>query len=204
MRTIDTPDSDLLNIGDCGLAIGIGLFSSSEPGLFTNYPLQWQEQYFELDGLSCDPVLVTGMRYPGWNSWDNRAPNDAFSEAAYAHGLTGGIVFSQNIGGNRMIAGLSLRKQLSETSKNRAISLLREYHYQDLALKAHSLSKPQKELVFLFANGLRAKQVAAHFGTSEAAIKQRKLAIQKSIGVSSFLVVINICSYAGLTIHPIK
>ena len=204
MHTILAPNSDLLDIADCGLAIGIGSFSSGELGLFTNYPTEWQKQYFELDGLSYDPVPAIGMRKLGLSEWDNSKPNNHFTEAAYAHGLTGGIVFSQKIGGNHMIAGLSVKKSLSTISQKHAISLLREYHYQHLAKKTNSLSIEQKELVFLFANGLRAKQIAAHFGVSEATIKQRKLAVQNLLGVTNFLVAINICAYAGLTIHPIN
>ena len=77
-------------------------------------------------------------------------------------------------------------------------------HTDHLLQRTETLSDTQVDLVALFANGFRAKQVADYFQISEEAVKQRKVIIQKHLGVNNFLVVVNLCAMAGLTLPRIS
>jgi DNA-binding NarL/FixJ family response regulator len=128
----------------------------------------------------------------------------AFQAAACDLGLNKGTIVAHEIDGHRCLLGLAHSSPISLSAESAAEHAVRKLHFRHLCARAQTLSSTQKELVYLFANGYKAKQVAAHFEISEDAIKQRKQIIQRVIGVNSFISTVNICSSAGITIHPIS
>lgn len=205
MKFFSTAPGELCDMARNGMAIGIGHFSTGDIDVFTNYTQEWQNAYNTNGWITKDPVVATGLHRTGCYDWPAMEPDsNAFTAAAFDSGLRTGIVISQEIAGNRCIAGLCNDTPLSDAARNSAARAVRELHLDYLASRAVTLSQAQKDLVYLFANGFRAKQAADLFEISEDAIKQRKLSIQKHFGVNSFMVVINICARAGLTFHPIS
>lgn len=197
--------SDLLSIASNGLAIGLGDFRTGNIDIQSTYDPRWQQEYHANDWLQIDPVVTHGVQQLGTYAWPTIPACDSeFGQAAHDFGITRGWIVSQCIGGNQCIAGLSIQKPLTVTAIKQAEHLVREMHLDYLTQKAHSLSDSQKDLVYLFANGYRAKNAAEVFGISEEAVKQRKVIIQKHLGVNSFMVVVNICARAGLNFHPIS
>lgn len=203
MQLLKHTPHDLHNISDHGFAIGVGSFRTGQIDLACTYRPDWQEEYFKNGWMKIDPVVKQGALQRGLSEWpdQSRQPSPVL-DAARDFGLTGGLVLSNEIAGNICIGGISTPRQLSETTKIHALAKLREMHYAALAANAMLLSPEHKNLVYLFANGYRAKQVAHILDIAEDTIKQRKTAIRKAIGVENFLSAVNICSYAGITIHP--
>lgn len=203
MELLNSIPQDLHDIAHCGLAIGMGAFRTGEIDLACTYRPDWQNEYFQNGWMHIDPVVNQGLVQHGVSDWpmlqDQTSP---VLTAAHDFGLTGGLVISSEVAGNLCIGGISTPKQLSEATRSHALAKLREAHYSALGNKALLLTPEQKNLVYLFANGYRAKQVAHILDVAEETIKQRKTAIRKAIGVENFLTAVNICSYAGLTIHP--
>ncbi len=193
---------DLGNLAACGMAVGVGDFQSGNIDLFSNYPEEWQSLYFSKGLMKQDPIVHAGLTQLGCNAWPAlNQRNQVFMGAAHDHGLRDGIVVSNLIGGSRCIAGIATSSEANATERQTALAALRGLHLDYLTERATSLSTSQKELVYMFANGLRGKEIAALYGVSEQAIKQRKLHIQKHIGVNNFLVVVNVCARAGITFH---
>lgn len=205
MRLISKVPDDLGSIANNGLAIGVGQFSTGNVDVFTNYPTEWQSAYDANGWISDDPVVRAGATTTGCFDWPELDPRTSdFASAAMDSGLHSGLLVANEIGGNRCIAGLACDKPLSAAARAHAETVVRNFHLETLTERASNLRPAQKELVYLFANGFRAKEVANLFDISEDTIKQRKQLIQRQIGVNNFLVVVNICARAGITFHPIN
>ncbi|MCG7520868.1 autoinducer binding domain-containing protein [Ruegeria sp. Ofav3-42] len=198
------PDK-LLDVASRGMAIGAGDFLGGNLDVFSSYAPEWQAEYFSNNWMAVDPVISTGIRNTGLLDWPELNPRkNSFTGAAHDFGLTQGVVVSQDIGGNRCIAGIACDEPLSDAKRKMIEREVRTLHLDSLALRAEQFSDAQKDLIYLFANGYRGKNVAEIFEVSEDAIKQRKLHIQRHLGVNSFMVVVNICARAGITFHPIS
>jgi DNA-binding CsgD family transcriptional regulator len=202
---IQSTNQTIGDIAANGFAIGYGNFACGDITAQSSYPEEWQGLYLENNWLFDDPVVRTGLTTPGLSSWSRQDFDDpAFRDAASDFNLTTGTVISHEVDGHRCILGIAHTGQLTEAAEDAAQNALRELHHTHLRNRALQLSTTQRELVYLFANGHKAKRVAAHFGVSEDAIKQRKQIIQRVVGVNSFISAVSICATAGLTIHPIS
>lgn len=188
---------DLISIPHRGIAVGIGSFEDGCFSLECTYPDEWQKLYFQLNGLSRDPVVRVGLQSAGLFRWFNEAPNNLFLEAAFDFGMQQGFGFSDDIGGSRLLAGLPTIQGLTSAEMKMFPKLLREHHVQTLCQRASGLSPEQKTLVHLSALGYRAKNIAYELSISEDAVKQRKRRIENHIGVNSFNTVIAVCTRAG-------
>lgn len=205
MRIVDTSSNMLGEIASDGFAIGLGHFPTGDVTVHTNYHPDWQQLYFNKGWIQSDPVVITGLRSTGICDWvDPSKTQSVVMQAAADHGMRRGVTVATEIGGNRCIVGLAHFKILSDAARAAAQATVRDIHLKHLTGLAQSLSEGQKELVALFAAGLRAKQVADYFSISEEAIKQRKATIQRYLGVNNFLVVVNLCAMAGLTVPRIR
>lgn len=196
-------DQDIENVAHNGLAVGIGNFSTGQIDTHITYRKDWQDLYFQQNWMHRDPVVVaglTGTRTRRWSEIDLSA-SPVFS-AAREFDLRNGYVISQDIGGSRLIAGLSTKEHASSASIEFAERALREFHMKHLITKAQNLSFVQRHMVYMFANGAMAKQVAVEHSVSVNAIKQRKERVKDALGVNSFTAVVNVCALAGITLHP--
>lgn len=193
------------DIATTGLAIGVGDFASGNVDIISTYRQDWQEAYFSNDWMAADPVVETGLRQVGVSPWPSiGATNSRVMKAAADFGIHSGLVLATEIAGSRCVAGLSTPGNVSLAAREEAIRALREMHLRNLTARAEGLSNSQKDLVYLFANGYLGKQVSEIMQISIDTVKQRKLAIQRQLGVNSFMAVVNVCACAGLTIHPIN
>ncbi|WP_057465647.1 autoinducer binding domain-containing protein [Pseudovibrio sp. POLY-S9] len=197
-------DEHFLDICNDGFAIGVGCFKSNNIDLLTTYSADWQNQYFDLGGLTKDPVVAFGTQYTGLHHWTNDAPSNDFLAAARDHNLHHGLAFSTVIAGNRLIAGISRQVVFTDAEKAVIQTLLREYHLNKLCQRMLHLSPTQKILVQLTAQGFRAKEIAFHFNVSEATIKQRKSKIQDIIGINNFTCITSLAARAGFAFNPIN
>ena len=201
----DTIPETISDIATTGLAIGIGDFKSGQVDIASTYRPDWQETYFANEWMMRDPVVMTGLTHLGVSEWPSLDQTDSrVLKAASDFGIRSGLVLATEISGNRCVAGLSTSQPVSAAARQEAIRALREMHFETLMARAHALTLAQKDLVFLFANGHLAKEVAEIMQISVHTVKQRKLFIQRHIGVNSFMAVVNVCACAGLTIHPIN
>ncbi|OKL45031.1 hypothetical protein A3843_05450 [Pseudovibrio exalbescens] len=180
-----------------GYAIGKGRFTMGEVDLETTYSAEWQSEYFAMNGLKYDPVVIFGLNNTGLIEWQITNPNNSFLSAAYARDIKAGIAFSSCIGGNRLIAGVARTKPFSQAEKQKVHQLLTGYHLEELCNRTLALQPLQKELIQLASSGHKAKEIAHHFRVSEDAIKQRKKAIQRHIGVDNFATVVALAARAG-------
>lgn len=200
MNFVDGASDILSDIAANGFAAGMGNFLSGDIEVHTNYRNDWQALYQKHRMVERDPVVLIGIRHSGVTDWPQPADTDnEVIRRAADFGIRNGITVANSIGGNRLIVGLSADRPLSKSARDAAFETIQETHISQLIIRAEALSEAQKDLVALFANGFRAKQVAEFFEVSEEAIKQRKGVIQNKIGVTSFLTVVNICAMAGLT-----
>lgn len=198
------PDA-LGEIAQNGLALGLGDFRSDNVKVFTNYHPEWQELYAKNGWFRKDPVVASALTGSEVRDWSTLNSNqNPVMAAAREFGLHDGLVASSEIGGNKCIAGLSFDKPLSRSARRQVQASVNKIHRDHLVERALELTPAQKDLVYLFANGFRAKQAADIFEVSEEAIKQRKLGIQGKLGVNNFMVVVNICAMAGITFHRIS
>lgn len=205
MLQIQSTNQTIGDISANGFAIGYGNFACGDISAQSNYPDEWQSLYLDNNWLFDDPVVRIGLTTPGLSSWSRPDfDNPALREAASDFDLATGTVISHEVDGHRCILGIAHTGQLTEVAEDAAQNALREQHHAHLRNRALQLSTTQRELIYLFANGHKAKMVAAHFGVSEDAIKQRKQIIQRVVGVNSFISAVSICAAAGLTIHPIS
>ncbi|SMX27266.1 Autoinducer binding domain protein [Pelagimonas phthalicica] len=204
MLFLEGAPEPLGNIADKGFAIGVGNFLTGEIEVASNYANDWQQLYNEKNWAFVDPVIRMGLQGSDIQPWQLGPDHSEFTTAANDFGLQSGWVASSFIGGSRCIAGLSATNTSNATHAKEILGLVRKYHLQQLVNKARSLSAGQLDLVNLFAMGLRTKEVAATFGVSIDAIKQRKLTIQRHIGVTNFLVVVNVCTRVDVENHLIN
>jgi|GEM_PF-3915342 len=203
MNIRDNIPETISDIATTGLAIGIGDFKSGKVDIASTYRSDWQETYFANDWMMRDPVVTTGLTKLGVTEWPSLDQSESHVlKAASDYGIRSGLVLATEIAGNRCVAGLSTSQTVSEVARKGAIRALREMHLENLMARAQSLTLTQKDLVFLFANGHLAKEVAEIMQISVDTVKQRKSFIQRHIGVNSFMAVVNVCACAGLTIHP--
>ncbi|MFY0623877.1 MAG: autoinducer binding domain-containing protein [Pelagimonas sp.] len=186
--------AELTEIATKGLAIGTGNFHTQEVEVSTSYDTEWTNLYNSNGWIAIDPAVKLGMSCLGTHEWALDPRTNDFAKTAHDFGLSQGIAISSNIGGNRCIVGMCLDSPPSASTISAAKHATQRHHLAHLTAKARSLSQQQKDLVFLFSMGLRSKEVAAEFGISEDAVKQRKLTILKHIGANNFLVAVNVCS----------
>jgi len=191
-------------IGNKGFAIGTGRFDTGEIDVRTTYKTDWINLYNSNGWLTSDPVVRKGTSFTGFGTWTLDGASREFATAAEDFGLRQGAVISSSIGGHRCIAGLPLDGPADEKIRRILLQHTRRIHLETLMENARQLSDSQQELVNLFAFGLRAKQVAAEMGITTEAVKQRKLTIQKTLGVDNFLVAVNICSRMDALRHLIN
>lgn len=195
----------LQNLSAHGMGFSVGSFKTGEVDVFTSYSETWQNLYSKKNWFGADPAIAASMRGPGLHSWHATESGDPdFIDACRDFRLDSGLVVTDEISGSTCVTGLTTNKEVSEAERREIIRCTRIAHLDHLKNRALSLSQDQKDLVYLFANGHRAKEVAAIYNLSEDGIKQRKLTIQRTIGVNNFLVVVNICAQAGITLHPIN
>ena len=228
----DVPDN-LREIAPQGLAIGIGSFRTGEIEVHTNYSKDWRSLYDSRGWLVDDPAVRAGLAGLGCSSWDSASiVNPDFKEACRDFGLKSGISVTSEIGGSLCLVGMTTNRSLSVAAIEEATRAVRQaqmtppppppppplyqlppppppppnHHTLSLhdALPISQLSPQHIEVVYLAANGYRAKEVANKLYLSEETVKQRKAAIQRQIGVNNFLAAVNVCAIAGLTLHPIK
>lgn len=200
----DVPDN-LREIAPQGLAIGIGSFRTGEIEVHTNYSKDWRSLYDSRGWLVDDPAVRAGLAGLGCSSWDSASiVNPDFKEACRDFGLKSGISVTSEIGGSLCLVGMTTNRSLSVAAIEEATRAVRQAHMKSLVTKAAQLSPQHIEVVYLAANGYRAKEVANKLYLSEETVKQRKAAIQRQIGVNNFLAAVNVCAIAGLTLHPIK
>ena len=198
-------DDRLLNMAPAGLAIGIGAFRENAFDLTCTYSPQWQDLYFRLGGLAADPVVANGLTRNGLFKWSMQhpalvtGPKDFFT-AAHDFAMTSGIAYASEIAGSRLIAGIPAAT-LSSAGTSLLPHLLRTHHLDVLTRKTEALREEQKLLIQLFAQGLRAKEVAYMLQVSEDTIKQRKLRIQAQIGVNNFNAVLALAGRCGFAFH---
>jgi DNA-binding CsgD family transcriptional regulator len=194
----------LAEIATNGLAIGIGNLQPDDVSVQTNYNPDWTNLYNTKGWIAQDPAVSLGLTRTGIQEWSLAPHQGEFQKAAFDHGLSQGIVVSSNIGGSRCIAGMSLRANPNDSERRAALMATQRHHLQHLTERGRKLSQPQKDLVFLFSMGLRSKEVAAEFGISEDAVKQRKLTILKQLGANNFLVAVNIISRIDCEDHLLR
>ena len=200
----DVPDN-LREIAPQGLAIGIGSFRTGEIEVHTNYSKDWRSLYDSRGWLVDDPAVRAGLAGLGCSSWDSASiVNPDFKEACRDFGLKSGISVTSEIGGSLCLVGMTTNRSLSVAAIEEATRAVRQAHMKSLVTKAAQLSPQHIEVVYLAANGYRAKEVANKLYLSEETVKQRKAAIQRQIGVNNFLAAVNVFAIAGLTLHPIK
>ena len=205
MHFVDNASELLADVADQGFAVGLGDFSSKDVDVHTNYRSDWRNLYFDQGWITQDPVVMTGMRTLGFSEWPDPAKSqNIVIRTAADHGIAGGVTISNRVGGHSCIVGLSLNKPLTKAARSKISKTIQRNHIHHLIARTEILSTNQVDLVALFANGLRAKQVAELFEVSEEAIKQRKSTIQNQLGVNNFLVVVNLCAMAGLTLPRIS
>lgn len=198
---MDVPDV-ILDIADTGAAIGLGDFQSGEVSVHCSYRADWQLLYQQKGWVSKDPVVMMGLSQTGEMHWPELNKNASpVMRAAADFGIDKGIIISTEIAGSRCIAGISTSSTLSGIAKKQAQHAVREMHLDHLTLKAEKLTARQREIVYLFASGYSAKNVAAIMGISNSTINQYKKTIIKNIGVRTWIAAINICARTGMTYH---
>lgn len=205
MHFIDTSSELLGNIAENGFAVGLGLFQRGDVTVHTNYRQDWQQFYMKRGLMMRDPVVTDGLRRPGFSLWPEASETtNVVIRSATDFGIGRGMTYSSRLAGQHCLVGLSREKPLSNAERKTIIETVRANHVDHLIAQTEKLSPQQCELVELFANGHRAKDVARHFAISENAVKQRKLTIERKLGVANFLCVINICAMSGLTIPRVR
>lgn len=201
MRIMDEySTSPLLAVSEELCTVGFGNFAKGEVGYYSNYPAEFQEIYQKKGWLKLDPVVRACAPRAivfDWAEYSGTA-NPVMSTAR-EFGMHHGVSMSSQIAGSGMIVSYAGTKQLSEAARAEAARILHKSHLERLACNALMLNNEQRELVALFAHGMRASQVAHYFEKSEDTIKLRKRRIEATLGVSNFLAVVHICAVAGVT-----
>jgi DNA-binding CsgD family transcriptional regulator len=192
---------DLMELSGEYCAIGFGSFSKGEVGYLSSYPEDFQKIYVENNWLELDPVVQTCAPRATTFDWDGVDPaTNLVLSTARDFGLRSGVSLSSQIAGSGLIVSYAGQKQLTKAAQEEAARLLHRSHLNRLADNAALLSNRQRELVALFAHGMRASQVAHYFERSEDAIKLRKRRIEQILGVNNFLAAVHVCAVAGVTV----
>jgi len=196
----DLGASPLFAAGERHCTIGFGNFAKGDFGFFSNYPREFQETYHKRGWVKLDPVVRACAPRAVTFDWDNcTGGNNPVMTTAREFGMEHGFSASSHIAGSGMIVSYAGVHRLSDVARAHAAQLVHKSHVERLGANACLLNAQQRELVALFAHGMRASMVAQYFEVTEDAIKLRKRRIESIIGVNNFLAVVHICAVAGVT-----
>lgn len=153
----------LHDIADGGLAIGFGFSPKGQPtDYLCTYSSDWQTHYWQNNLIIKDPVISFGVRNIGavrWADVDLIQPDNAVLQARDFN-MKDGIVLSVQVDGERAIAGLSTTSRPSDAAIKEARIILAALQASKTGEPTIDLTKRQKEILRLIADGASAAATA--------------------------------------------
>lgn len=169
----------LHDIANDGIAIGFGFSPSGQPSEhLCTYNPTWQEYYWRHNLINRDPIISFGAKNIGavrWSDVDLTQNGNAVNQARDFN-MKNGIVLSVQVDGERAIAGLATSSPPSETSIKEARIILAALQASKTGEPKIDLTKRQKEILRLIADGASAAATAHELDIDVATVNFHKRA----------------------------
>ena len=167
----------LHDIADDGVAIGFGFGPQGQPGEhICTYDKVWQEHYWNQGLIYRDPVIAFGVSNLGairWSDVELTEPDNAVCQAR-DFGMRDGLVVSVQVDGERAIAGLATASRPSDSAISEARSILAGLQALKTGEAKITLTKRQREILRLIADGASASAAAHELDIDESTVNFHK------------------------------
>ncbi len=167
----------LHGIADDGVAIGFGFGPDGQPAEHVcTYSQAWQDHYWENGLIYRDPVISFGANNLGairWSDVELSDPGNAVFQAR-DFGMTDGLVVSVQVDGERAIAGLAMTSRPSDATIAEARAILAALQAIKTGEQRILLTKRQKEILRLIADGASAASAAHELNIDESTVNFHK------------------------------
>ncbi|PIE13793.1 MAG: hypothetical protein CSA70_03500 [Rhodobacterales bacterium] len=165
-------------------------------GATTTFPEEWEHRYFEHRFHEIDPVFDFARSNHRQSAasilTDDQMATPLFEEARL-FGADSNFLCVSNLGGNTMVFG-GVNHHLGEEHVSEARKLCQATHRLDLMRRLSNLTDPQIDVMEMAEEGMLDKEIASDLGVTISAVNQRKQAICKQVGTSSFKVTLGLYS----------
>ena len=168
---------DISQIATAGfyLALRVGFAFPVEE--VNRMPAAWTSHYARAGFFPFDPVMRWVYANTGTISWNNLPPDDprGVLELARRHGLRHGLavsVFDDTAPGHRSFGVFAREDRAFSTLESRLLSVYVGRRHAESVPPA-TLTAAEREVLAMYRDGQRLKEIAHVLGVSEGAVKQR-------------------------------